>query len=196
MVVIFALIFGLIVAGSLNEVPNQNKDTTTQVKVNKDAENKPVILEVEANPKIIEPIKEVVKSEPIKEEVKSDPIKEVVKSEVKKTDLIKEEINDIENLDEKRTGWLKLVLYILGPIFTIIFGKYFYNKLRKNSQPSRSTDYLRRDFKEDTQSDTTEQQSVQEDTQPDTTEQQSVQEDTQPDTTEQQETEEDENNKK
>ena len=175
MVIFFALVFSFIVVGNINESPNNNLEVKPQVKVSKSAENKTSISEIELNPKDTISIKKEIEIKPTKEKVASELIKEEVKPE-----LIKEEVNETKNLDEQGLGWLKLFFYIMGPIFLIILGKYFYNKIRKTPQSSNTTDFLRKNFKEEVQ--------------PDNTEQQTPLEEVQPDNTEQADTEEDENN--
>ena len=177
----------------------KNKETTLEVK---SETNKPELIKKEAKPEPVkeeikpEPVKEEIKPEPVKEEIKPEPVKEEIKPELvneeAKTDSIKEKVKEVV---EPTTSWLKLALYILGPLLIIVIGKFFYSRLRNKFSSSGTNDYMRREFKEETQSDSTEQQPAQEETQSDSTEQQPAQEETQSDSTEQP-VEEDENNKK
>ena len=103
----------------------KNKETTLEVK---SETNKPELIKKEAKP---EPVKEEIKPEPIKEEIKPEPIKEEIKPELvneeAKTDSIKEKVKEVV---EPTTSWLKLALYILGPLLIIVIGKFFYSRLR------------------------------------------------------------------
>ena len=149
-----------------------------QVETNKVVEKKSPLIEVKSEPKKQEPIKEEVKltpkvQEPIKEEVKTlekkaDPIKEEIKSET---------VKEIDSPDETGTSWLKLVLYIMGPILIIVLGKNLYSRIKNNSLSNKQNDYMRKEFKEKIQPETTEQQPTEEEAQPETTEQQPTEED-------------------
>ena len=142
----------------------------------------PIKQETKPAPKKIEPIKQETKSalkkiEPIKQETKPvlkeiEPTKQKVKRE-----LSKEEVKNKDNLNQSLNSWLKLILYILGPILAVIIGKYFYNRLRNNTPQTGSSDYMRRKFKEKKPSDNTEQQLAKEETPSDNTEQQLAKED-------------------
>ena len=149
----------------------KNKSTITEVKT-QSKKSKSIVETKKTEPKKIEPkkiepiIEEVKvkpkKTEPIIEEVKVKPKKIEPIVEEEKTELIKQEANDINNLDDPGTSWFRLLLYILSPIFVIVLGKYLYNKMRKNTSSSHKADYMRTEFKTETQPDTTEQQSAQE----------------------------------
>jgi hypothetical protein len=85
----------------------------------------------------------------------------------------------------------------LGPILLVVIGKYFYTRFRNETPSNNSSKFLRSKFKEEVQTDNTEQQPAQEEVQTDNTEQQPAQEEVQTDNTEQQPAqEEDEDNKK
>ena len=213
MTLIFAFIFGAFIVGNLDNTNTiQEKKETAQVNIEKNAKKKSAILEVKPEPKTPEPIKEEIKPEPktlepIKEEIKPEPktlepIKEEIKPEPKTPEPIKEEIKpepktpepkqeevqEIDNLDEQGTSWLKLALYILGPLLAIVIGKNLYNKIKNNSSPSSASNYMRREFKEE---ENPAQEEVQSDT---TTEENPAQEEVQSDTTTDQETTEEEDN--
>ena len=167
---------------------------------------KPIILEPKTEPQKTESIKEVVKSKPLKQEpvqetvnseplkqepvqetvnsepIKQQPVQEVLEQTPKAQEPIKKEIKsktikEIDNPNESGTSWLVLALYILGPILIIVLGKNLYTRIKNNSLSTKRNDYMRQEFKEKTQSDTTEQQPAQEETQSDTTEQQTVEKD-------------------
>ena len=160
MALFFVLIFGVLVAGDLNiDKQKIQKEKIAKVIESKVGKKKPVISEIKPNLKELKPVKEEVKPEPVKEEVKN-----------------------VEN-SEQGLGWLKIFLYILSPILIIIAIKNIYTRLRSNSNPNSSANYMRREFKEETPSDTAEQQPAEEQTPSDTAEQQPAEE-------------EDENNKK
>ena len=198
MALFFALIFSFLVVGNTNskleKVEVEEKKTqviaNTAVKKNPDTLKKK--LELEKSVSIKETIKlESKVAELVKEEVKPELVKEEVKPE-----LVKDEVEEVKISIKPKTDWFKLALYILGPIFVVVIGKYFYSKTRNNTSKRSTTDYMRREFKEEVQPDNTEQQPAQEEVQPDNTEQQPAQEEVQPDNTEQQPNEEDENNNK
>ena len=197
MALLVALFFSYLIVENVN---NQNIINTEKEKIeiisNKTAKNKETTLEVKSETNKPELIKKEAKPEPVKEEIKPEPVKEEIKPELvneeAKTDSIKEKVKEVV---EPTTSWLKLALYILGPLLIIVIGKFFYSRLRNKFSSSGTNDYMRREFKEETQSDSTEQQPAQEETQSDSTEQQPAQEETQSDSTEQP-VEEDENNKK
>ena len=120
----------------------------------------------------LKPVEEEIKREPIKEEIKPEPIKEEIKPEP-----VKEEVKELVNLENEETNWIKLILYVLGSILFVVMIRYFYTRQKNNSPSSNNvSDYMRREFKEEVQSDTTE-QPAQEEVQSDTTEQQSVEDD-------------------
>jgi hypothetical protein len=136
-------------------------------------------------------------------EVKLDLIKEEVKAETKEPELIKEDIKlspvqeqtkEIDNFNDTGVDWLKLIFYVLGALLITASGTYLYKKLRSKSSSGSSNDYLRREFREETQAETTERQpaqdKIQEETQVETTEEQpaqdKIQEETQVETTEEQ----------
>ena len=199
MTLIFAFIFGAFIVGNLDNTNTiQEKKETAQVNIEKNAKKKSAILEVKPEPKTPEPIKEEIKPEPktlepIKEEIKPEPktpepIKEEIKPEPKTPEPKQEEVQEIDNLDEQGTSWLKLALYILGPLLAIVIGKNLYNKIKNNSSPSSASNYMRREFKEE---ENPAQEEVQSDT---TTEENPAQEEVQSDTTTDQETTEEEDN--
>ena len=171
MTLIFAFIFGAFIVGNLDNTNTiQEKKETAQVNIEKNAKKKSAILEVKPEPKTPEPIKEEIKPEPKTPEPKQ------------------EEVQEIDNLDEQGTSWLKLALYILGPLLAIVIGKNLYNKIKNNSSPSSASNYMRREFKEE---ENPAQEEVQSDT---TTEENPAQEEVQSDTTTDQETTEEEDN--
>ena len=140
-----------------------------------------------------EKIKTIIKeSKLIKEEIKSETTKEEINSETTKEEINSETIKEAESTDEPGTSWLMLVLYILGPILIIILGKNLYSRLKNNSSSNKTNDYMRKEFKEEVQPDTSE--TAQEEVQPDTSE--TAQEEVQPDTADQQPLEEDDNKNK
>ena len=153
---------------------------------------KPIILEPKTEPQKTESIKEVVKSKPLKQEpvqetvnseplkqepvpetvnsepIKQQPVQEVLEQTPKAQEPIKKEIKsktikEIDNPNESGTSWLVLALYILGPILIIVLGKNLYTRIKNNSLSTKRNDYMRQEFKEKTQSDTTEQQTVEKD---------------------------------
>ena len=190
----FLFVFGALV---VENTTNMSASTSVevekvQVETNKVVEKKSPLIEVKSEQKKLEPIKkelkpEPKKQEPIKEEVKltpkvQEPIKEEVKTLEKKADPIKEEIKsetvkEIDSPDETGTSWLKLVLYIMGPILIIVLGKNLYSRIKNNSLSNKQNDYMRKEFKEKIQPETTEQQPTEEEAQPETTEQQPTEED-------------------
>ena len=120
-------------------------------------------------------IKEEIKSETTKEEINSETTKEEINSETTKEEINSETIKEAESTDEPGTSWLMLVLYILGPILIIILGKNLYSRLKNNSSSNKTNDYMRKEFKEEVQPDTSE--TAQEEVQPDTADQQPLEED-------------------
>ena len=201
--IIGILVFDNVEKNSNNK---QKTETTTQLGIKKkpisnELKSKTKKLEsfkeeVKPVPKKIESIKQESKAaskkiETIKQETKPASKKiETIKQETKpvlkeieptkqevKRELSKEEVKNKDNLNQSLTSWLKLILYILGPILAVIIGKYFYNRLKNNTPQTGSSDYMRREFKEKTPSDNTEQQLAQEETPSDNTEQQLAQED-------------------
>ena len=202
--IFIALILGIIAFGNIADKPKNTKVEEKKIQINdtKPKEVEPSTIKSTNKIKKKDPIKEEIKPEPAKQE----PIKEEVKPEPAKQEPIKEEVKpelnqeDIEEKDSANgtgTSWLRLALYILGPVLVVVLIKYFYSKL-KNSPSTRSpNNYFRSKFKEEVQTDNTEQQPAQEEVQTDNTEQQPAQEEGQTDNTEQQPAqEEDEDNNK
>ena len=211
---LFAIIVGaLIIQNSSPSLKkSQQKETINQTISNKTSETKLVVPQVklesikkEANVETKKPelIKEEIKiKEPIllKEEVEveiKEPelIKEVVEAEIKEPELIKEdvklapvqeEIKKIDNFNDKGVDWLKLIFYVLGVLLVTASGTYLYKRLRSNSSSGSSNDYLRREFREENQTETAEEQPAQEENQAETTEEQPAQEENQAETTEEQ----------
>ena len=193
-----------------------------EILTNKVAEEKPIISEIKPKTDKLEQIEKSIDPEPKKQELTKEEIKpltekkvvvedqvistaktqelieeEKIKTIIKESKLIKEEINsetikEAESTDEPGTSWLMLVLYILGPILIIILGKNLYSRLKNNSSSNKTNDYMRKEFKEEVQPDTSE--TAQEEVQPDTSE--TAQEEVQPDTADQQPLEEDDNKNK
>ena len=145
---------------------------------------------------------EVVANKPI--ETKA-PIKEVT------PEAVKEEVKKLDSLEDSKTNYWRLVLYIIGGILFVLTGMYFFSRKRNGTQSSIQPENTEQQpveeenqpetteqqpVEEEIQPETTEQQPVEEEIQPETTEQQPVEEEIQPETTEQQPVEEDENNKK
>jgi len=191
---LFVIIISFLIAGGLNDKPSnkKQKEEITQISSNNPIAKKMPTEAIILEPKKMEPVQEVVKPEPVQEEVKPEPVQEEVKPEP-----VQEEVEKLISLEKEGTNWFKLILYVLGSILFVVIGKYFYSRKKNNSSSSSSmTDYMRSKFKEEVQSDTTEQQPAQEEVQSDTTEQQPAQEEVQSDTTEQRSVEDDENNKK
>ena len=203
MSLIFAFIFGAFIVGNIDKTnTTQEKKETAQVNSEKNAKNKSVIFEakpepktpepikeeIKPEPKTLEPIKEEIKPEPIKEEAKPEPIKEEIKPEPKTTEPKEEAVQEIDNLNEQGTSWLKLALYILGPLLAIVIGKNLYNRIKNNSSPSSASNYMRKEFKEE---ENPAQEEVHSDT---TTEENPAQEEVHSDTTTEQETTEEEDN--
>ena len=170
----------------------QKTESIKEVVKSKPLKQEPVQETVNSEPLKQEPVQETVNSEPIKQEpvqetvnsepIKQEPVQEVLEQTPKAQEPIKEEIKsktikEIDNPNESGTSWLVLALYILGPILIIVLGKNLYTRIKNNSLSTKRNDYMRQEFKEKTQSDTTEQQPVQEETQSDTTEQQTVEKD-------------------
>jgi hypothetical protein len=213
---LFAIILGVFIVQNSNSPlkKSQQNEKINQTISNKTTETKLVVPEVK-----LESIKKEVKvetkepeliNEPIliKEEVKAeikepDLIKEEVKAETKEPELIKEDIKlspvqeqtkEIDNFNDTGVDWLKLIFYVLGALLITASGTYLYKKLRSKSSSGSSNDYLRREFREETQAETTERQpaqdKIQEETQVETTEEQpaqdKIQEETQVETTEEQ----------
>ena len=180
----FALFIGIFVVTNVNNLPenSQQEEKIIQIKTNKTDENKSVTLETKPQPKEPEPIKEEVKPQPKEPE----SIKEEVKPQPKEPEPIKEEVTEIVNLDEPGVDWLQIFVLALGVIFVVGSGTYLYKRIKNNSSSGHSNDYMRREFKEKTEPETTEQQPAQEEDQAETTEQQPAQEEDQAETTEQQ----------
>ena len=164
-----------LIVGEVNNTTDkiQEKKETEQVVPNK--VSKKQSTDLKAKTKKPELIKEEIK--PKIKELKPEPIKEEIKPE-----LAKEEVKEIDGSVESETSWLKLILYILSPILIILIGKNLYSRLKNNSTSNNVNDYMRKEFKDEVQ--------------PDTAEQEPTTDEVQPDTAEQEPTEEDENNNK
>ena len=163
---LIVILFSLFVAANLN---NNSTNVEQKDELNQSIASKPTVVKEEVK---LEPIKEEVKLEPIKEEVKLKPVNEEVKK--------------LNTLEEEETNWLKLVLYAVGIILAIVTGKYFFSRQRNNSSSvDSSANYMRTEFKEEVQSDTTEQEPTQDEVKPETTEQEPTQDEVKPETTEQ-----------
>ena len=199
MAILFALILGFVVFENTSDKSQDVKvvKKIDQVSTAIEAKNKAIVAKTDPNSKDLEspeksvkpdlvkeevkpdPVKEEVKPDPVKEEVKPDPVKEEVKpdpvKEEVKPDPVQEKITNAVSV--KETNWFKIGLYILGLILSIITGSYFYKKLRNNSSSSNSTDFMRKEFKEEAEVGTSQQQPVEEETQTDTSQQQPVEED-------------------
>jgi hypothetical protein len=163
---LFVIIISFLIAGGLNDKPSnkKQKEEITQISSNNPIAKKMPTEAIILEPKKMEPVQEVVKPEPVQEEVKPEPVQE--------------EVEKLISLEKEGTNWFKLILYVLGSILFVVIGKYFYSRKKNNSSSSSSmTDYMRSKFKEEVQSDTTEQQPAQEEVQSDTTEQRSVEDD-------------------
>ena len=170
MALFFALIFSFLVVGNTNSKLEkvEVEEKKTQVIAN---------TAVKKNPDTLKKKLELEKSVSIKETIKLESkVAELVKEEVK-PELVKDEVEEVKISIKPKTDWFKLALYILGPIFVVVIGKYFYSKTRNNTSKRSTTDYMRREFKEEVQPDNTEQQPAQEEVQPDNTEQQPNEED-------------------
>ena len=140
---LIVILISLFVAANVN---NNSTNVEQKDELNQSIASKPTVA------------KEEVKLEPIKEEVKPEPVNEEVKK--------------LNTLEEEETNWLKLVLYAVGIILAIVTGKYFFSRQRNNSSSVDSTaNYMRTEFKEEVQSDTTEQEPTQDQVKPETTEQ-------------------------
>ena len=161
----------------------KNKEPS-KIKPNKEIINEEVKLEkikkeLKPEPEKLETIKEELKPEP----EKLDPINEELKPEPKKLDPINEEVKlkeikkEISALDEPGTDWLRLALYGIGSIFVVAIGSYLYKRQSKNSSTSSTSDYMRKQFKDDSELDPTEQQPAEEEITSDPTEQQPAEED-------------------
>jgi len=151
---------------------------------NKPSIPEPEPIKDEPNPLLKEP-------EPIKDEPKPllkepEPIKDEPKPLLKEPEPINDEIKPnpnreeaeaIVSSDKQGTSWLKLFLYILGPILILIIGRNFYTRLKVNSSQNGSSNDMKNEFKKEAQTDTSESQSTQEEAQTDTSESQSTQED-------------------
>ena len=181
---LFVIIISFLIAGGLNDKPSnkKQKEEITQISSNNPIAKKMPTEAIILEPKKMEPVQEVVKPEPVQEEVKPEPVQEEVKpepvQEEVKPEPVQEEVEKLISLEKEGTNWFKLILYVLGSILFVVIGKYFYSRKKNNSSSSSSmTDYMRSKFKEEVQSDTTEQQPAQEEVQSDTTEQRSVEDD-------------------
>ena len=192
-----AIIVGVLAYGNLVDRSENNKQEEKKIQINetKPQEVKSSIIVSKTEPKNQEPIKEEIKpeptkQEPIKEEIKPEPTEqEPIKEEIKpepteqepikeeiKPELIQEDIKERDSTNETGTSWLRLALYILGPVFFVLIIKYVYTRLRNDPLSKSSSNYFRNKFKEEIQTDNTEQQPAQEEIQTDNTEQQPAQE--------------------
>ena len=162
--IFFAIFLGLLAYGNITNKPGVTQEEK-KIQVN-DAKTKDVSPNIAASKpelKKLEPIEEA-KSEP----TKLEPIKEKLKSE-----LTNDDTKEVDSKDETGTSWLRLILYILGPILLVALGRYFYNRFRNETPSNNSSKFLRSKFKEEVQTDNTEQQQpAQEEVQTDNTEQQ------------------------
>ena len=172
MAILFALILGFVVFENTSDKSQDVKvvKKIDQVSTAIEAKNKAIVAKTDPNSKDLESPEKSVKPDLVKEEVKPDPVKEEVKP-----DPVQEKITNAVSV--KETNWFKIGLYILGLILSIITGSYFYKKLRNNSSSSNSTDFMRKEFKEEAEVGTSQQQPVEEETQTDTSQQQPVEED-------------------
>ena len=172
---LIAFFIGLLVVGNVNETSN-----------NKNNSSKKEIVQVQAKP---EPVQKEVKLEPVQEEVKPEPVQEEVKPEP-----VQEEVKPTNSIE--KTSWLKIVFYILGSVFILGTGTYYYGRKRNRLSPKNPTDFMRSEFKEEVEPESTEQQSSQDEVEPESTEQQSSQDEVEPESTEQQPVEKEPNNEK
>jgi hypothetical protein len=200
----FIVIVGIVFysSGAIDKVVKPQPKSVAEVVVAKP-------LKVKA--KQPEPIKEEVKAElekaqpitePIKEEVKAElekqePIKEIIKEETKveptepeteeeiKAEPTEPEIKEVK-VNDPESGYLKIILYIIGAISVIFGGFYFFSSRGNNQTLSSTVDTARKDIEESYQPESQEQQPAQEETQTETQEQQPAQEETQTETQEQQ----------
>ena len=210
----FIVIVGIVFysSGAIDKVVKPQPKSVAEVVVAKP-------LKVKA--KQPEPIKEEVKAElekaqpitePIKEEVKAElekqePIKEIIKEETKveptepeteeeiKAEPTEPEIKEVK-VNDPESGYLKIILYIIGAISVIFGGFYFFSSRGNNQTLSSTVDTARKDIEESYQPESQEQQPAQEETQTETQEQQPAQEETQTENTEPHPSEKDENNNK
>ena len=163
--IFFAIFLGLIAYGNITNKPGVTQ-VEKKIQVN-DAKTKDV------SPNIAVSKPELKKLEPIQEEVKSEPTKLEPIQEKLKSELTNDDTKAVDSKDETGTSWLRLILYILGPILFVAIGKYFYTRLRNETPSNNSSKFLRSEFKEEVQTDNTEQQQpAQEEVQTDNTEQQ------------------------
>ena len=206
MPLLFALIVGVIIVQNSNSSlkKSQQKETVNQTILNKTSETKLVVPQAKlksikkkskVETKKPELIKEVIKTkikepELTKEEAKAEikepeVIKEEVKAKIKEPELInediklapvQEEIKKIDNFNDTNVDWLKLIFYVLGALLVTVSGTYLYKRLRSNSSLGSSNDYLRREFRDETQTETAEEQPAQEENQAETTEEQPAEE--------------------
>ena len=173
MVYAFIVILGFVFYGSgtIDKVVKPQTKSTAEVVV---------VKPVKVKPKQPEPIKEEVKVELEKPE----PIKETIKEETK-VEPTESETKEVK-VNDPESGYLKIILYIIGAI-AAIFGGFYYFSSRGNNQISNSTvDTARKDIEESYQPESQEQQPIQEETQTENQEQQPVQEETQTENQEQQ----------
>ena len=176
--IFFAIFLGLLAYGNITNKPGVTQEEK-KIQVN-DAKTKDVSPNIAASKpelKKLEPIEEAksepTKLEPIQEEAKSESSKLEPIQEKSKSELTNDDTKVVDIKDETGTSWLRLILYILGPILFVAIGKYFYTRLRNETPSNNSSKFLRSEFKEEVQTDNTEQQQpAQEEVQTDNTEQQ------------------------
>ena len=153
----------------LEPIQEEVKSEPTKLEpIQEEAKSEPSKLEsiqeeVKSEPTKLEAIQEEVKSEPtkleaIQEEAKSEPSKLEPIQEKSKSELTNDDTKVVDSKDETGTSWLRLILYILGPILLVAIGKYFYTRLRNETPSNNSNKFLRSEFKEEVQTDNTEQQ--------------------------------------
>ena len=193
-----AIILGYFVVGNIkNNSDNITKEVKkTQVESSIIVEKKSSVIKVEPEFQKLESIEEVVNPELKKPDLieeknkpsipEPEPIKDEPKPLLKEPEPINDEIKPnpnrekaeaIVSSDKQGISWLKLFLYILGPILILIIGRNFYTRLKVNSSQNRSSNDMKNEFKKEAQTDTSESQSTQEEAQTDTSESQSTQED-------------------
>ena len=174
----FAIFLGLLAYGNITNKPGVTKvEKNIQVNDAKTKDVSPNIAVSKPEPTKLEPIEEAksepTKLEPIQEEAKSESSKLEPIQEKSKSELTNDDTKVVDIKDETGTSWLRLILYILGPILFVAIGKYFYTRLRNETPSNNSSKFLRSEFKEEVQTDNTEQQQpAQEEVQTDNTEQQ------------------------
>ena len=160
----------------------------------------PLKEEAMAESKKVELLKEEVKvkinkSEIAEEETKPQKLDTASINENSKPDLknqqvklepTQEKIKEIDDVEQPGTSWLKLILYILGPILIVVTGKYFFTRQHNKTTLKTTPNLFRENLKKEIQTDTTEDQPVQEEVQTEATEDQPAQEEVQAETTEDQ----------